>query len=246
VNRRTLLILVGGMVVLVALWFALLWKPQSQRLDAAHDRRSTAESENDELEVQLARLRDLEERRPELEDDLRELRQAVPDRPALAAFFVHADDAAQLSGVELTSVTPTRPAASTTATTTATTAPSSGGGGTTTTTAPATTGDAAGAGSVPSEIQVAIDIKGGYFQVLDFLNRIDDLTRIVVVDAVALSPGGSDDTSGTATGSDELTASITARMFTTTAAEADQTGTTGAATTPTTASSGGGTSGGQQ
>ena len=71
----------------------------------------------------------------------------------------------------------------------------------------------------------AMTANGGYFQVLDFVNRLDRLPRIVVIDSLSLS-------SGAAGG---LTASITARMFVSAAKPvAGSTGTTGSTTTTTT------------
>lgn len=63
---------------------------------------------------------------------------------------------------------------------------------------------------VPSEIALSISVEGGYFQVLDFLNRLSSMPRIVVVDTLGLTASGE--------GSDAvLTVAITARMFTTAA-----------------------------
>jgi Tfp pilus assembly protein PilO len=220
-------------VLLSLLWYFLLWSPQGKKIDAAEERRETAEQTNDDLEVTLARLEDLEARRPELEDQLAQLRRAVPDQPQLARFFLSAHEAAGSSGVELKTVTPTRPAADATATTaapatTSTTAASgSGDAATTATTAPA--GPAA-----PSAINVTMVVDGGYFQVLDFLNRVDDMPRVVVVDSLDI---GAIEGADAETPSGDLTATITARMFTG-AQPTDATGaagTTGATTATTTA-----------
>ena len=62
---------------------------------------------------------------------------------------------------------------------------------------------------LPSAVNLAIAVDGGYFQVLDYLNRVDAMDRIVVVDTLALAPGGGE--GGPAT----LSVSLSARMFTT-------------------------------
>jgi Tfp pilus assembly protein PilO len=231
----------AGAVVLSLIWFFLLWSPQGKRLDAAEERQAAAEQTNSQLQVTLDRLRDLEARRPELEDHLAQLRRAVPDRAQLARLLLAADEAAERSGVELTTVTPTKPAAdaaATTATTTPPTTSTTGGGGesTTTTTAAGTTAATAAPSVAPSAITVSLEVKGGYFQILDFLNRVDDLPRIVVVDSLDLgAEGGDEDPTAAATsGSTALLGTVTARMFTG-AAPAAADGATGAATTPTTA-----------
>jgi Tfp pilus assembly protein PilO len=230
---------VAGAVLLSLLWYFLLWSPQGKRLDAADERRTAAEQTNSQLQVTLDRLRDLESRRPELVDQLTELRRAVPDRPQLARLLLSAEDAAEQSGVELTTVTPGKPAAdttaaATTATTAAPTTGSSSGETTTTTTGDtaATTTPAATA-AAPTAIPLSFNVKGGYFQILDFLNRVDDLPRIVVVDSLDL--GAEEDAADpTGTASTDLNATITARMFTGATPTADATAGGAATPTPTT------------
>lgn len=73
-----------------------------------------------------------------------------------------------------------------------------------------------------SVIPLAISIKGGFFQVLDYLNRLEDLGRLVVVDAINVSGGSSAGTSGTgatggaavSSGAPTLSVALTGRMFT--------------------------------
>ncbi len=76
---------------------------------------------------------------------------------------------------------------------------------------------AASAGGAPETIVVQIQIQGGFFQALDYMNRLEDLDRLVVVDGVnvankagtvAKSASG-----GVTGGSSELTATLNARIF---------------------------------
>lgn len=64
--------------------------------------------------------------------------------------------------------------------------------------------------ALPSAVNLSITVDGGYFQVLDYLNRVDDMDRIVVVDTLGLSPTGGEDG-----GPSGLSVSLSARMFTT-------------------------------
>lgn len=66
--------------------------------------------------------------------------------------------------------------------------------------------------ALPAAVNLAISVDGGYFQVLDYLNRLDDMDRIVVVDTLGLTPTGGEE--GGPTG---LSVSVSARMFTTAA-----------------------------
>jgi len=68
----------------------------------------------------------------------------------------------------------------------------------------------------PPTISVQISIAGGFFQTLDYLNRLEDLERLVVVDNVTISAEGEDTAdpdSGVTTGSGDLSVSLNARIF---------------------------------
>lgn len=65
------------------------------------------------------------------------------------------------------------------------------------------------AAGLPPEIGLGVQIEGGYFQVLDFLERLTDLQRVVVLDAVNVTPMGDE------SGAPQLAVSLTGRMFTT-------------------------------
>ncbi|HEX8580769.1 MAG TPA: type 4a pilus biogenesis protein PilO, partial [Acidimicrobiales bacterium] len=69
-------------------------------------------------------------------------------------------------------------------------------------------------GGGPAEIAVAMELNGGYFQVLDFLNRLAELPRIVVVDGVSLTAGEED-----GVGAPDLTLTIAGRLFVTSVPE---------------------------
>jgi len=97
----------------------------------------------------------------------------------------------------------------------------------------------------PSVIPLTISIKGGFFQVLDYLNRLEDMGRLVIVDGLTASAaaGGTSGTGGTGgsaaaptTGAPTLAISLTARMFTMAPPAAPP------GSTPTPAPSGGSTS----
>ena len=70
------------------------------------------------------------------------------------------------------------------------------------------------AGTAAGTINVALQVKGGYYQVLDYLNRLESIPRLVVVDQVSLAAGDASGAGSTAVGGPpQLTASLTARMF---------------------------------
>jgi len=175
-RNRVLLAAVGGTLLVLLVWFLFFWGPQGNRLSDARERKEAAESENQRLQLERDRLQAAQERVPELAARLEQLRVAVPEQPNLAQFILDANDAAERSGINFISISPSPP----------------------------TAGETVG----PSAIALSINISGGYFQLLDFLNRLEAMPRIVVVDNLTLSPAG-----GESPG--DLSGSVTARMFTT-------------------------------
>jgi Tfp pilus assembly protein PilO len=70
----------------------------------------------------------------------------------------------------------------------------------------------------PSVIPVTMSIQGGFFQVLDYLNRLEDLGRLVIVDGLNATAAGADSGTGggtaSPTGAPALSVTLTGRMFT--------------------------------
>ncbi|HEY5014675.1 MAG TPA: type 4a pilus biogenesis protein PilO [Acidimicrobiia bacterium] len=67
----------------------------------------------------------------------------------------------------------------------------------------------------PSVIPLSIQIKGGFFQVLDYLNRLEAMGRLVVVDGINVtSAAEAGSASAAPTGPPTLAVTLTARMFT--------------------------------
>jgi Tfp pilus assembly protein PilO len=115
----------------------------------------------------------------------------------------------------------------------------------------------ASTGASNSTIAVSIQINGGFFQVLDYLNRLEDLDRLVIVDSTSLTGGegggggdsstggtGGTSDSGSSGGAPTLSVTLTGRMFTGQAPPATGSGgtaTAGGGTTTPTAPPGGAT-----
>ncbi len=68
-----------------------------------------------------------------------------------------------------------------------------------------------------SEIRMSIQLEGGFFQVQEYLKRLEDLSRLVVIDAIQISAGVQADEDGgtpSLSGAPTLSVTLTARMFT--------------------------------
>ena len=204
-NRRALIIGALATVVLVAAWYALLWKPRTHAVSQAKARQEAARQAQAPLEVEISRLKALQRKDPETRARLAALRDAIPDDPNLAQFILDTNDAATRAGIDFVSIAPALPGPYTAV----------GPAQSTQTTRPATA-----SGAPPAQVTVALQIGGGYFQVLDFINRLDAMPRLVVTDTLAVSSDAQA----------HLTVSIQARMF----LRAVPAGFPGAATTTTT------------
>lgn len=163
-NRR--LVMMFGLVLLliVAAWYALLWRPANDDLAAAEQRLSVAEAQREQLQVQQRNLESLTDERPRLQSEIEQLRAAVPDRAGVADILLLVDEAARDAGLSFVNYTSSE----------------------------AGTADTFGLSSV--QIQITGD--GGYFQVLDFINRLGRFERVLVVDSVSLTGAQDEDTLG--------------------------------------------------
>ncbi|MDP9386591.1 MAG: type 4a pilus biogenesis protein PilO [Actinomycetota bacterium] len=188
-KRQTLLIGAAAAAAVLVLWYVLLWSPRQSALSKASERREAAEAKRDELATRVGRLRASQKDEPLKLAQVEALRTTVPDEPQLAAFILDTNDAAAKAGIDFISVAPSEPAPATPAT-----------GAAAAGAAPAAT---AAPGTPPAEIKLQLQVSGGYFQVLDFLNRLNDLPRLVVTDTLTIN---SDDQA-------KLTVAVSARMF---------------------------------
>jgi len=179
-RRQTVLVTAGATLGVVLLWYLFFWAPRGHGLSSAKKQARAAEAKQAELQNQLTALQGLQQRSAITRAKLEQVRIAIPDQPALAEFILDANAAATKAGIDFLSISPQPPTT------------------------------AAVAGSTPvagaSTINMTINASGGYFQVLDWVNRLDLLPRIVVIDQFSLAAGQSSAT---------LTVGLTARMFTT-------------------------------
>ena len=162
-KARLALIGIGASIVLIGAWFFFLWKPASDDLDQAKEDRAAQETRAQELQVRLARLKNLEANADVLERDRALLAEAIPATDLLDQFILQVNERAARAGVSFVSVAPQQP-----------------------NTGAAAPGTAAG----PTTIGLQIQVTGDYFQLLRFLEELRDGPRLVTVDTFSLSRGG--------------------------------------------------------
>lgn len=144
-NTRILALISGLVAVLLAAgFFLLLYQPKSDEVAELEDQAATLQAQQAQLQGQITRLKQVRREAPDIEAQLAAAEAVVPRSAALPVFVRQMQQAADDSGVTLLSLSPGTPAA----------------------VAEATEGLAT--------ISVTVAVTGGYFQLVDFLRRLED------------------------------------------------------------------------
>lgn len=144
-NRTALLLSVLGAVVVIVLFFVFVFQPARDDLAEVEEQIALEQDEQERLEAEIERLQLVREDAPSVEAELATADAIVPRDPALPALVRQLQLAADESGVTLSSVATGRPAE-------LEEAPEEG----------------------LSAIDVNTQLEGGYFQIVDFLRRIEE------------------------------------------------------------------------
>jgi Tfp pilus assembly protein PilO len=139
-------IILGGLaaVLAVAVFWVTVYSPKQEQIEELEVAIAAEELEQQQLEAEIARLRSVRDQAPEVEAELAAAEAIVPRDGALPAALRQLQVAADDSGALLQAVTTSRPVQI----------------------------DGAPAGL--SRIETQVQLVGGYFQVVDFLRRIED------------------------------------------------------------------------
>ena len=164
-NRTALLLSGLGAIIVVVLFFIFVFQPAREELAEVEDQIALEQTEQERLEGEIERLRLVREDAPSVEAELAAADAIIPRDPSLPALVRQLQLAADEAGITLASVTTSRPAP---------------------------LEDAAEEGL--SSIEVSTQLEGGYFQVVDFLRRIED---------PSISPRGIEWVNSTVTRNDE-------------------------------------------
>ena len=149
-NRQKTLLSILGAVLLVVLAFMFLLRPQMTEADEVRVEIEDTKAQQQQVQAQIAQLEDVRSRSPEIEALVTAADTVIPhDDPALPAAVRQFQMAANESGASLVSVSTARPEVAESVTET-----------------PFPDGLAA--------INTTMTVSGGYFQLVDFLRRIED------------------------------------------------------------------------
>jgi hypothetical protein len=227
-RRRELVILAAVALLLTVAVYLLLIRPKLGQAAAARADRQRAVIEGQALRTQIAALEDVRANAAALKERARTARDLFPGTPDLPDLVNALQRVADQSGVLLVSVQPAPPAAS---------APSAGSSGPSAAPGSGSSAPSAASGSGSSgpsaasslplaTMSTAVNVRGGYFQIEDFLARLEGMVkspdpasrippRSILVRSVNLTRGGGQagtgGPSGTSAGAGragELTATI--------------------------------------
>ena len=156
--RRNVLILVMVMILIAVAYFFLVFQPQGRNIEEARLAAEAMEQREQELTLELRRLESLRDNAPELQAKLQRLDAAIPTNDPQLAQFILLVEEA----------------ANTSGIEWLSVAP----------------GLPAAVEGVPGALAVSIsmNVTGGYFQVQDFLVRLENLSRALKISTIALSP----------------------------------------------------------
>lgn len=198
-KQWVVLTLVAVLVVLAAGWMLLISPKHSVAADL-HTQAGEQMNQNAALQTQLAVLKAQAKDLPKQRAKLTAVAAKIPDNPALPALVRDLTKAATTADIELVSIVPTAPE------------PVTAGAVTT----PVAGGASAAAAPGLSTIKVTLAVVGGYFQIEQFLNGLEDLSRAVKVTGVTMALGESTLkplATGAVNNGGTLTASITGNVY---------------------------------
>lgn len=182
--------------VLAAGWFLLI----SPKRGEAADLRTKAEAQdsaNSSLEAQLSELKAQEAGLPKLQARLAVIHRQIPDNPALPALIRSLSAAGNQVGVSLDAISPALPAPLVVAAPAPVAAPATTDTTSTSTTSstdPAAAPAPAPVAPAPSLYQVplTVNVTGSYFEMEQFVNKLEGLKRSFLVTGFTVTPASSD------------------------------------------------------
>jgi Tfp pilus assembly protein PilO len=231
------------LAILAAGWF-LLVAPKHQATANLKTRATSQEQANARLQQQIQVLQAQQQDLPQQQAKLATLSTQIPGNPALPSLIRDLTTAADKVGLTIDSMAPAQPVALVAPLAAVAPAPppdttDTSGATDSTTTTPVAPAPAA---STLFQVPLTLGVTGSYFEVEQFLNKLEGLKRSMLISGLTVTPGtgsAATSTSSTSSASDgspsDLKVVLTARVFLTQASA--PTTTTPVASTATTSGS---------
>jgi Tfp pilus assembly protein PilO len=194
-------------------WFLLI-SPKHSEAAGIRAQADQQVSTNATLQTQLAALKAQAKDLPAQQAALAKVAAKIPTDPGLPNLIRQLAIAADNAGVELVSLTPSQPTP-VAAPITAAAAPAAVGAGAVPSAARAAGSATGSATGGLQSISLQVNVVGGYFQVEQFLDQLESLTRALKVSAFTLAPGANPlkPTAATSGAPSTLTTTITGTVY---------------------------------
>jgi Tfp pilus assembly protein PilO len=209
-----ILAVVAIVAIIAGGWFLAL-SPQQSKASDLRDQAAQQQDANQKLQSQIALLRKQQSQIPGEQARIAQIKGRIPETPQITTYVRTLTSLAAASHVELISIAPGAPALVKLATPQQPTSAPSG--------AATSASNGAAAASNLSTISVAINVVGDYYNVQQFLSKLEDAQRVTIVSSVSLQPGSLPKPQGHAAGAGAdagagsswktLSASVTASIF---------------------------------
>jgi Tfp pilus assembly protein PilO len=209
--------------IMAASWFLLISPKRGEAADL-RSKSAAQEQANQLLQQKLEQLKAQAVDLPKQKAQLALIRKQIPDNPALPTLVRDLTAAARKVGVDLVSLAPANPVAMAPAAAQAPVPATTTGGGnsTGTTGSSGTTGTGSPAAAAPATppatlymVPLKVTLSGSYFEVEQFVNKLEGLRRSFLVTGFSLTPGGEEtsSTGGSTDSSGELKLALDGRVF---------------------------------
>ena len=158
-RRSTVFLLILGVLVVTAAWWLFIIGPRNTAISSAEDQLFTAEQQGNQLRQRISRLNEIKDQEISYLFALGEMESSIPSEPEFDTFLEDLTFLAERAGVELTSVSASPPVIN----------------------------DTEGEARL-FEIQLSLAMEGQFFEILGFLFGLEEMERLIRVDAVSLNP----------------------------------------------------------
>lgn len=193
------LTVLGVIAIMAAGWF-LLVSPKKSEASDLNAQAVSKEAANSQLVTKLTMLKAQAKDLPRQQAALAAVAAKIPDNSAMPGLIRALNKAASDANVELVSLAPGVPTPLTAAPAAVRPAAATPVAVTPLAAAPVSAASGISAGTLNS-ISVTLSVVGGYFQVEQFLDRLETLQRAFKVSGVTMAPGDNPVKSGGSTGS---------------------------------------------
>lgn len=212
-RKWSLMAAVLVLAILAAGWF-LLVSPKRGEAAALREQTVSQEDANARLVQQLEVLKAQQAELPQQRAKLAVMRTQIPDNPALPTLIRDLTAAGRRVGVSIDTMAPAVPVPAVAA------VPAAPVATTTTADASGTTTPAPAAPVAPSLFQVplTLNVTGSYFELEQFVNKLEGLKRSFLVSGFTVAPAGGADAGAASTepdapGPGDLTLALTGRVY---------------------------------